>query len=448
MGLYAADFKEYLKRPGPTVFPYIRVVFPGVGSRYYRSSRLGAASEATIGLIKAKVRRWGQLQRAVSGRDGSLSPATLSLVVDDTDFEFAKLLDSANGSQVRRSPADVTLATPDLPSASWPLLCRRMVLESWQQVAPLAYEWQIRSNDQWLRQPVPRKTISPADWRNAEPQLYGKHAPLVIGKHDSAGSGKKGMVPTMLVDTANFVYAISLCRMKAVPVVYKADGSVAASSGYTITYPVVNGYQWTCIDFTADPSTDAIFCDVEGVETVGDGSGTLITNPADLLKWILVNFLYNDYKTGNYFSVTAATPIESSMFTTLAAYCTAKGIKGSRRYGEDESPTGHEVLAEWCASFGWRSFWTVGGRLAALPYTHVLPSAARTWLKWDRDGRNRPPQFPSPTLDFVSRLTVQYVLESASGSYLSSLELKNPRFAAIDEVTRALTMPCSYAAVI
>ena len=70
---------------------------------------------------------------------------------------------------------------------------------------------------------------------------------------------------------------------------------VQTGSGWSATVVEVNGRGYTLIDFTTDQGTATITCDVTGLESAGDGSGTVVTNPATIWAMWLSNFVFADY---------------------------------------------------------------------------------------------------------------------------------------------------------
>lgn len=73
---------------------------------------------------------------------------------------------------------------------------------------------------------------------------------------------------------------------------------------YDITHTVQNGKSYTLIHFYKDQGEHLVTADVWGVEPEGDGTGEAIQGLFDQFLHYLLNFVFNDYKTGAYFQNT------------------------------------------------------------------------------------------------------------------------------------------------
>jgi hypothetical protein len=84
--------------------------------------------------------------------------------------------------------------------------------------------------------------------------------------------------------------------------------AIPGYSGYTLPTPYldINGRRYTVIfgrvGYTEPDEcaagTRTLTCNVEGIETVGDGSGTLITDALDQYEHFLANWAFGDYQSG------------------------------------------------------------------------------------------------------------------------------------------------------
>jgi len=213
----------------------------------------------------------------------------------------------------------------------------------------------------------------------------GSYTPLIYGKHDDYADQSAGAIPCLFVDSALFQYLVSIGWVNVLRVY--VDG-VIQSSGFSITHPTVNGRYYTMVDFTGTQSGKTITADVEGYDTVGDGTGKMICDPIGVLQHIITNFILNDYQSGLW-SATDTTVLDSvSMAATqLALHNRANGAGyACARYLSNQL-TGMQAVNEFCASFNLVPYWTNTGKLAiklddpnvVYPYTYIDDPS----LKWE-----------------------------------------------------------------
>lgn len=429
MGLLSAAMKAEIAKPYPEVYPLLTVSFPG-GSK--RVSSVAIAS-ATLGMFEPRVLRWDTLRRGVAERTNGLESVDFSVDVADTDRYFSGLLAGANGYGVRGSAFTLQLVSPNVIPADWFTLFAG-ILADWEQPRPLVWTWKFRPNDLALERPFPKTKISATDWPNAERDARGLYPNLPYGKITSNLLG--GAIRCPLVDITGCRYLVCAGWAKSVTTVF-ADG--LATSGYSITHPLVGGRVYTVIDFTTTQGEAEITADIDGYETVGDGTGTLIENPADQLLHFLVNFVWGDYKTGAWLSSSTA-PVDTTLFTAAAAFLTARGYKGSRVLGGRSEPQqGLAALEQWCASVQACPFWRNNGKLAVKfpnPAASPYPAAVIDSAQMNLDGLVYSSQ------DLVDRVAVSYLFDHVQEQFTQTLEVRDPGLP--HEIGDSLELPWAY----
>lgn len=328
-----------------------------VGSTVYRFSDQGA-SFVSDGSYYDDVLSWGGgPSRGVTQKTNSLELTNWEVTLNDTDQTITKLLEGPLRHSVRGSPAVVYLASRNVASADW-LTLNTGRIDTFGQSSPLAWTFQISPNDLPLqRESVPKGKVTESDWPASALAVRGLRTPILYGRVSSANGANDGAIPCHYVDSGGFRYLVCAGWAKSVDTVYK-DGVAVAASAYTITHPVVNGRLYTLIDFTATQGASSITCDAQGYETVGDGSGTLITDPPTVLAHLLHNWVYGDYRTGPWLTSTA--PVDAASFATT--FFSARGYEASAYIATKR--TGLALVNDFLKSFEMRGYWSTDGKMA------------------------------------------------------------------------------------
>lgn len=427
--------QELSKGQGAAWFVVLDVALPASTARY---SFVGTAA-ATLGQYDGRLLELGSFVRSMSDRSFQMESLEEDCLVDDTSNVLAAAVFGANGKSVRGSVVTLRLGSPNVASSGW-FVVFQGVLDQYRMERPHVWRLVLRPNDLPLRRRYPKPMISAADWPNAPDASLAQYGPLIYGAHDARTTTSTGAVPCVYVDDVGFRYLVCWGRAKSVDSVYK-DG-VLQSSGYTVTYPVVGGRVCTVIDFTSTMGNSAITADVQGYETVGDGSGTLITNPADQLKHELVNWVYGDYKSGAWLSSTGV-PLNLAAFTQTGLFFRAFGHVGSRRvFGEQL--TGLETLAEWASSWQTSLFWSNLGGLTprVFDYRALSLYPDERWARGDRSPYE--PNFRPDWEGLIDRVTLEYFYQHAASKYQRTLEVRDPT-STLPDAPDSLPLPWSAA---
>jgi hypothetical protein len=211
-----------------------------------------------------------------------------------------------------------------------------------------------------------------------------------------------------------------------VPTVYK-DG-VAVTTGYTVSWPIINSYQWTVITFTATQGTAKITCDITGITDQGAGGGNVLRAPADLLQWLLVNQVFGEWRSGAYLDPATA-PVAPYYFAELAAAQAQQSHDGSGFYGGSQEPTtGKTLISEFGKSNEARAFWTLDGRIAVRSLRLRAPNVyAAEWAELlTQHVLGDEVAFAVESSDLVRKLTAQYLPSAADGKFMASLIVFEP----------------------
>jgi hypothetical protein len=411
--------------------------YPGGTKRY----SFGPVSSTSLGNFEGKVLACDPIRMGSKDRNYALEPIEFCATIDDTDRYFARLIQSTNGLSIENAAAVVQLVSPPPVTTGEFNTLFTGVVEQYDWAGPTKYQLYMRVDDLAMRSPFPDVTIAASLFPYAHADARAESAPLLYGRWDSMGAG--GWIPCLLVDTQSNTYVVCLGRAKAVNRVY-VDG-VYTTSGFTVTYPVIGGYQFTCIVFTASQGEAAVTVDADGYEATGDGTGAVIENPAEQLKHAASNFVLGRYASGNWLSTSSR--LDTTHFTNAAAFLTARNHKGSRYFASaaDQRMTGYELFSEWQLAHQCRGWWTGLGKIAVRFEDHgvtsVYPSIVLKWTAMLAEPRLR-----YETLQRINKVTLSYLRDERDGQYQQTLDVQDP--ALTRDAPDDLATPWAYAGAV
>ena len=414
-GLLATDVRASLAAGRGAWIPVVEMTMPG-GTRKYAAEGFNSDSG---GLYEPRVIEWETIVQQISDRSGNMGGIETGFTLADTDRSIARLIEGPYGDLVKKSPVVIKLAHPDYPASSWPVRFTGVV-GSWGWPEPMKAHFTVRVDDLQLQRQVPKAAwlITQADFKNCPTDNVGAMAPLIYGHHSQETWSGDGAVTCIYVDNVGFRYLVCAARALLVPRVY-VDGTIV-TSGYTVTYPVIAGRQYTLIDFTADKGESTITADVDGYEDVGDGTGELITAPTDLIAHFLSNWVFGDYRSGAWLATSSR--IDTTKLASLASFLALRATAGAYHLGEQVEAA--NVLKNWLESFYLRGWWTLEGKLAfgvldpttPAPYSTTDP-VLHDDAEWSMDYEEE---------SVVSSITVSYVHSEAQQKYFQKIEVQDP----------------------
>ena len=424
-GLFSAPFRAALEQGAPLC----NVAVVGLPSGTERWSTRPLSSDGVY--YKGRISGVGEAGPEVNARVYTLPDSQTYFVIADADKYFHKIA-ARYDRRLRGSSVALATIVPGLPLS----LCFtyfRGVLDTWEPL-PGAYKLTCRTQDLQLRSPFPRRTITAADRPNAPPDSIGRYYQVVYGVHDSAAMEAKGLVAAIQVDSVNDVWHVSLGRLGAVLAVF-ADGTLVPTSSYAVTYPLTNGLRETCIDFTGTSMTGkTITVDVRGLTDKGDGTGSVMVKPMQVLQHALVNWSYGDWKDGEWFDPATA-PIDLPYFYSTDQFLVRKGhvvtlVLGGEK--EADIPTGR--IESYGTTFHVHPFWE-DGRLAIAPLDPHMAELliARPWVRGRYHDIDSSLALPQNTRQLVSKVSGNWFHSHAGDTYQQKVECED--LAVVDQVT-------------
>ncbi len=391
-GLLPSGAITELESSDPQVYVTLEVDLPD-GTLYLSKAPVNSAAR---GPADTRVVQFGRLSYKVAPLQHALMPVNTSVVLSDVDFAVSNLI--GKDQQFLNAAARMYLESPNF--ARHQILGGYVVDARSDQVGQWTFE--LKTRDSLLDTYIPRYELNVFDFANLDKGAKGTHRshrrvvsgttlggypPIVYGMHDDFSDGAAGAIPLPLVDTTAFIYLVSIGWTNPIRV-YSAGVLKTVTTDYTVSRTTVNGRYYTIVTFLADQGTNAVTADVEGYDTVGDGTGTLIYDPVSVMLHFITNFILNDYSRGLW------TATDATFFDT-ASWTAVQGLLNDRAGGAaftcsrylSNQVTGKSALEEFCQSFGLLPYWTNAGLLAlaiddpTMAYPDTYPLSP--FIRWE-----------------------------------------------------------------
>ena len=394
----------------------------------------GAVNSASLGLFQGRVTSWGIINRSAAGRSNALEASGSKVVIEDEDFTFSTLLAENNLNDVRKVSAVTQLAHPDVAVADW-YTASTAILQGWKETRPNRWELDLRPNDEPINGKVPKGKVNEFDFPNADAKSYDLFVPAVYGRHNAPDITDEGMIELIPIDSVLFRYLVTVGIAKEVTNVFTKDGDADAvlktlTTDYIVLLPedsIINGRQYTIVEFVSDPGEGLVIrADVDGIEAIGDGTGTLLQNPATILTHFLVNFGFNDYQGGLWFADSTAN-VDVAKFNTTRDFFDTLGVGASRYIGGVSNAIGaKDEVNRFTRQFEVKVFWTGEGNLALLPNDHRTTEIYQD-NNWLREGFH---DVSEASLEFntaglIDRMLISYQHSQADNAFLANIEIRD-----------------------
>jgi hypothetical protein len=257
------------------------------------------------------------------------------------------------------------------------------------------------------------------------------------------------LIPYCIDHTMGYWYVVSLGVVKAVSRVFRGTTALSVGTGannYTVYTVALGGLLLTVIRIfspsLALTDADYITADVEGLTSVYSGTGSLITNPVEQLKWMLHNLIYSDWNGGPY-STTAA-PVDDVMCSAAASYATTFKYEGAKYIGGSTTQeSGSSLISSWLKShLLFRARWSNLGKLGVFPIDHRhAPYAADYVFKGEEFAKVFKYQTASEGL--ASMIKSSYLYSKAGGQYWMTLQVQDLERWLIEKITESYELSWS-----
>lgn len=428
MGRYGAAWVEAAKKQGPVVVA--RIEFPN-----------GTLAVATtpFDADRPYVGRIGEMDTisiGVPAKPGQLGfPETGFKVYEDDRKEITLAIESQDA---RRAPVTISWLARASESDPWQeAVLFTGILDRWKQTHPGTWDLTAKPDSKDLEGSIPKKAILKgehplADVVNKNP--FGTYMPQVYGVHDSAGLSGKGMIPTINIQvgqvesTLTSDYLISQGYIAAATKVF-VDGILkTAGVEYNFMRKVKAGTMISYVAFSYPnlPTPEQVVTvDADGFESVGDGSGGVLTNPVAQLRHWLTNFGLGDHRSGNWLALDAL--IDPESWAEAESWADIYAFEGAMRIGgSTEQQEVVDVVNGWLESWPeFRIHWNHLGKLAFGVMTPILEDSnlpREHWVRGD-DMISFAPE--TDTAQIMTRINQTYLYGVVDGKFWQSLDLQD-----------------------
>lgn len=324
----------------------------------------GWISSASLGSYKGFIPKggWGPSPRAVPIRGDRIQSVQTSVVIEDKDQALDKLVSGQYARQIRGADARIRIVAPGLDADLYHLRFSGQLLD-YEKTNIGKYRFLLGTKapelDAYLSVPI----ITKATWPDADGSALGKRTPLVLGIHDSASLGSRGMLPTQYVDTVNFRYLVSHTYIKSIDNVYVDN--VIQASGWTEENYYIEGQRYTVVEFSSDQLDATITVDATGMTEDGDPSSTAITNPVAQFRHVLANYVFNSWDgvPANIHGTTDSA-LRADLLYKSEIIMNSRGQDGS--ISIPEKLTGLQFINKWSSQF-FPAYWMPDATIAVRP---------------------------------------------------------------------------------
>jgi hypothetical protein len=360
-GLLSAGMKTQAATPAHGIVVGWEIDLPS-GTVRWATTGIHSASR---GFFEGRIAQAGQLHRAISYIRPCLELPQVEIVAEDQDQFFAKKV--AAGEPME----DVAARMYFLHETVAPSLYGTFRLIGWKRATSTRWLLTLDMAPLALLSSIAGPTMTPGLFPHADAANMNRAAPVVLGFQDSAGQENKGAIPCLLVknDANPFRYLYSFGY--AFPNRVYQDDSRLATSQYSITHPTIGGFVWTFVEFTTTRGTSRIAADGVGLETVGDGTGTILTRPYEILQHLMANFAYT-HNSGVAW-VLAGAMDALGIDTNSFAEADLK-VANSRKYRAavyiSEPTSMLQLINSWCDSFQIPAMLGVDGKIKLRPFLY------------------------------------------------------------------------------
>lgn len=360
MGLMSAELLEVIRKGGH-IIPVLDFT---VGGTTYRYAATGVAS-TNLGMYKPFIVNWSSISNGVSLKGRALQHLSCTVDIIDYDKTFHTIAEGSAANKIRGATVTGRLISPELSDYSKYFTFFSGIIDNYGKTGIDIWTFQLTSNYKPLESELKIFPISQFDFPNVPAENKEAAGQIVLGTHDSTGTGIGGVVPMTMVDETNDWWLFSCSPTPNVDEVF-SDGASQGAGNYSQSNKEINGRYYRIVTFTASAPTidNEVTADGGGLTTDGWGSSSVEENPANQLRQVLCWYVYNEENDvrGDLDDIPSNAPVDEASFRDAAAFFDRNNVKGSRVLTGDM--TGTEVIRDFCQSFNSFVYWNNEGKLS------------------------------------------------------------------------------------
>lgn len=357
----------------------LEIDFPS-GTKYYSFTSVRFPTR----YYEGKILGMSPLRRVMQQFLGLVEISSMDVSLADVD---ASIIDLTESDVIKGVNARIKVGTQALDLADFETVFDGLI----DDYSAANFATRIIIKDRlWTIPPKPDTGyVNTTDFPNALPAHVGKPLPVCYGTHseteltDVNDYKNRGAWPTLFIDvqTANRYFLIARHAVKTINEVYafvESKGSqlltlttdyvpfkAGTVNGETMAYISLTSTGWTKLTDT-NGRLGVITVNVEGKETIGDGTGTLITDPIYVLTDFLEDYLGDP-------------PVDAASFATAQDTSDARNYVALGGYTEEKSSD--MVLRDIANSFNMRLFQNKNGEVSVNIFQPISPVATGLELR-------------------------------------------------------------------
>jgi hypothetical protein len=450
---------------------------------YYWSDKPVAASTA---FLDPRVISFGSAVRSLSDWMGRYESASFDVTISDYDKLIAGMLEGATTKYLANREAILYLHEDSLRRSGYdPLTVMRGIVQladpSGRQVHFVSADYVTAEfGDLTSSALLPRRQFDSTRFSTIPASTVGAPEPIIYGQMRGtaeASGGTHGLVYPVFTgyetiggsSWGRFVVASHACKsivnfwMANIVQNWYLSTGVVLAPGWdnpggndwetyfgTTAYREFSGRRYCVIYVQDGPIVNnhvngsfPITLDVDGVEDVGNGTGTLITDPVLQYEHCVRNFLLGDYQYGSWLS-TPVSPISGAALMDSSSWTTAAGQKGVTYVGagclgmEGERASISDWLERWNLSadvfLGFNKSGqlivandTLGSPTVTLTDNDILEGTFSTPPEWDRLANVIPYAYKRDPVQGIYEIANQALTNSTSITNYSGRRLASRR---------------------
>ena len=252
------------------------------GDEYIAKVDVAESSNFYDGYVKS----FGSISRTVASTNSAFKTSDVTIICFNADQHFSQ---NYNYKTLLNRTVSIKVGTVNLAIGSFKQIYKGVITNF--SYASETFKITVRdATERYLNSKDYGVIVGVDDFGSAADGAVGKRMPIIYG--ECTGNGP---CQGLHVNTVLHGYVFAGHAVKAIDNVYSrdSDGNLSEiTTGLTKTTALgFNGDYIAYVSFTSDYSDYDIVANIDGVETNGDGTGTLITNPITQMEHFVDTWL-------------------------------------------------------------------------------------------------------------------------------------------------------------
>ena len=366
MGLLTYQLLQSLSGPNPDPANVLEMT---VADTTYNFSKDGVLT--SNGMYDGLVKSFGQYRSVLPfGSNRSIEEQRQRFSLRDHNHAITKIVKGEHGHELAGSTVNFKLLSRGVDYANW-FTWNTGTIVDYQKQMDGSYEFEVAGIHEQLQTRVKTPILSEVQFPDVDESAQYKACPIVLGKWDSTGTNRNGLLPTYYIKNTSYqkhLIGVGRYDYAATWKVWNGDGTLLTlTTDYVRNVTTQGGNQFTLIKVTgtANSLITPFTVDCWGITDNGGTSGDVIENPALQVQQLLGHWVFND--TGNIggyggdYAIPAGTPIDTDSFTRVANFLDRCNATASMYI--DGEMTGEDIINKFCEEHNLYAYWNNQGLL-------------------------------------------------------------------------------------